>query len=222
LAFGTLSVLWELVDDTPPEAMAVNQQGEHALLVGGMIAIPPSDKPLGAIYLTASGTWLLECPNQEVRPIANADVFDLDGQTWRFFCPGSAVTKTLLVKGTDIREARAIFTVSPDEEHVSLALSDGSKVVDLGARAHNYLLLTLARRRMKDSSDGVPASSCGWTHQEELARALRTDPEHINVDIFRLRRRLSEFFVNAGQVVERRTGTGQLRIGIASIEVLRS
>ena len=61
-------------------------------------------------------------------------------------------------------------------------------MVPLGARSHHYLLLTLARMRLKDVERGEPAATAGWVDQEELGRLLQFSPERLNLDIFRARR----------------------------------
>jgi hypothetical protein len=81
------------------------------------------------------------------------------------------------------------------------------------------LLLILARQREQDVRAGLDERLQGWVHQEALARALASEPENINVDVFRLRRRFERHFQNAATIIERRARTGQLRLGIADFEI---
>ncbi len=104
--------------------------------------------------------------------------------------------------------------MSRDEEFVELQLRAGGRTIDVGARAFNYMLLTLARRRIQDTKEGVPDSSCGWVYTEDLARALRVPEANVNLDVFRIRKSLEALGVaGAANIIERRPPTRQLRIG---------
>ena len=112
------------------------------------------------------------------------------------------------------------FFVSRDEEHVEIELALGSGArVRPKPRAHLYLLLTLARQRLADR-DQVPPSEEGWVHQEDLRRMLKLSDNVLYTQIFRARRQLVAAGVaTADEVIERRPGTGLMRLGIRAIEV---
>jgi hypothetical protein len=98
----------------------------------------------------------------------------------------------------------------------------GGRTVDLGSRSHNYLLLTLARKRLEDTSNGLPETSCGWTYQEDLVAGLNVEPPALNLDVYRLRQQFGAVGVaDAANIIERRPRTRQLRIGTAHIAVVR-
>jgi hypothetical protein len=112
--------------------------------------------------------------------------------------------------------------VSGDEEYVTAALAHGDRIIDLGNRAHHYLLLTLARARLRDRETGVSEGECGWVYQEELGRMLDMDDKHINVAIFRLRAQVGGCGVDdAGALIERRKPTRQLRLGVSRSRIER-
>jgi hypothetical protein len=111
-----------------------------------------------------------------------------------------------------------VFRVSSDEEHVELVMHCGAGPVDLGARGHNYLLLLLARQRLADAGQNLPAGTCGWVYQDELVRALKVSAERLNIDIFRIRKQFEAIGLSEpASIVERRPRTKQLRIGVASL-----
>jgi hypothetical protein len=112
------------------------------------------------------------------------------------------------------------FSVSNDEEYVSLHLiSDGSDI-DLGERTHNFLLLTLARRRLADTAQGLRETSCGWTYADDLAHDPSMASPRLNIDVLRIRRHLaSHGVIGAIAIIERRRSTRQLRIGTARISI---
>src|SRR5690606_3151744 len=115
------------------------------------------------------------------------------------------------------------FAVSRDEEHVELTVLAPGGDIDLGSRAHHYVLLTLARARERDAAQASAADSersHGWVHQEDLARMLQMDEQHLNVAVYRCRRQLAEAGIGgAASIIERRTGARQLRIGVERIEI---
>ena len=92
------------------------------------------------------------------------------------------------------------FSVSRDEEYVHLEMRHAGREIDMGSRKHNYLLLTLARRRLGESAQGLPDTSSGWIDLEDLAHDPSMAPPQLNIDVFRIR----EQFAKAG--VDRRGG----------------
>ena len=114
------------------------------------------------------------------------------------------------------------FAVSSDEEFVELALESARAHVALGSRAHNYLLLTLARGYRADQEAGVAPSACGWRDKEELAKGLGLTPEQVDGEVFRVRKHFARHgLVEANQVIERRARTKQIRLGLASFRIDR-
>ncbi len=95
------------------------------------------------------------------------------------------------------------FRVSSEEEHVELTIRPRGDETEVPPRSFHYLLLTLARARLKGSD--CAASEQGWVEREALCKMLRTDPTKLNVDVFRARRQLGEPGVlGAANLVERR------------------
>jgi hypothetical protein len=92
----------------------------------------------------------------------------------------------------------------------------------MGARAHNYLLLTLARHRLKDEEEeeGMAEAACGWVYQEDLAHDPSMAPPQLNVDVFRIRRHFASVgVVDAANIIERRPRTRELRIGTRFLSI---
>jgi hypothetical protein len=90
--------------------------------------------------------------------------------------------------------------------------------LDLGARAHNYLLLTLARHRLADAAEGHSEDACGWICLDAFSHDPSMSAPRVNMDVFRLRRQLaSRGVADAVRIVERRTR--QLRIGTGRISI---
>jgi hypothetical protein len=226
VAFGKLEQVWEMVDASPPTVMAIPLGGgDPVLLERDLIALPSSDDPRATIYRTSEGGWVLEASDEAPRAIVHLQAFEAAGRLWRFSCadmPLETLAAAVDIEGTrlELSTLALAFAVSRDEEHVHLKFSCGDREVDMGLRKHNYLLLTLARRRLEDSAQGLPDTSCGWIDQEELAHDPSMAPPQLNIDVFRLR----EHFARAGVVdamglIERRPG--QLRVGTGRITITK-
>lgn len=120
-----------------------------------------------------------------------------------------------------IRHAVFLFSLSRNEEHIRLQLKvSADQLIDLGSRAHNYLLLALARKRLADHLLKQRPEEQGWISLDELisdiSKEMRKeiDVYFINLQIFRLRKQLYEqlsFGQMFANVVERRMG--EVRLG---------
>jgi hypothetical protein len=160
----------------------------------------------------------------EIAPLSNNQVFEAAGRRFRFSCPDvAAETKTIdWPEGAyvELARLRLRFRVSRDEEHVEMQADFGRRTWDLGSRGHNYLLLLLARHRLDDAARQLPDTACGWVYQDEIVGSLKTSPERLNIDIFRIRRQFAGIGVSdAGHVVERRPTTKQIRLGVAVLSI---
>lgn len=221
IAFGDAKQPWKLVDVSPPVVMVV-AVGEDSSLLGadGVIGVPSADDPLSTLYRDLDGVWKLERPDQPTVPLYNGDVFEIAGRIWRF-CQPNSVDPTLTAEPSAVQSfPTAHFSVSRDEEFVSLVLEYPDRHAELGSRAHNYLLLTLARARLEDQSDEVPESSCGWMYKETLAEKLGTAATQVDGEVFRIRKHLGQRKLDeAASIIERRPRTTQLRFGIPRIRI---
>lgn len=220
LVFGRASQSWILSDISPPSLMAVPADGgAPVFLEGDMLVVPSGDVPEVVVLRGPRGEWQVETADRLVA-IEDGDTFQAGGSTWRFCCPAVIAPTSSLEQRPSVRDARLRFAVSLDEEHVELGLEWQNKRMALGTRAHNYLLLTLARRRLADRADGFLDSVCGWTYQEELLKDLSTTYTQLNVDICRIRKHFGTLGLkDAAMIVERRVKTKQLRIGVSDLIV---
>jgi hypothetical protein len=224
VAFGDLQAEWELVDDSGPCPMVVPLDGgEPMVLEGELLALPSAEDPHATIYRGAGGSWMLEQTDESPIALANLQVFQTVGRSWRFCCAENMCATTRFALSSDemqVRHLQLSFAVSLDEEHVHVTMNCGGRGVEFGERAYHYLLLTLARRRIKDARDGLPTTACGWIDQEVLLRDPRMTPSQINLDVFRIRRQFSENgVVDAAGLIERRPG--QLRLATPKISIAR-
>lgn len=217
LAFGSVDEGWVLQDVSPPLPTATSDAGERST-GADLIALPSGDQPTVTVFRGAEGAWFAEGLDDVAAPVTDGGVIEVAGRVWRLSLP-APIAQTEVSHSHAVEEVDLVFKVSRDEEYVELTARVAETTIDLGARANNYLLLILARRREEDLRAGVDAANQGWMHQDDVARALRTDPESINVDVFRIRKRFGQHLRNAAAVIERRARTRQLRLGIASFEI---
>ena len=167
----------------------------------------------------SSTVWRTEDGSERV---ADRDRVSLGERRWTLSLPGPVVaTETRPGSVPDLHETQLAFTVSLHQEHIAAALRWPGGELDLGSRVHHLLLLTLARRRLADAErDALSAGEHGWIHRSELLRMLKVDEATLNLHVYRARRQLTEAGVpGGGEVVERRTDAGELRIGVADLLV---
>lgn len=226
LAFGHAGELWELVDAAPPTAalIAVGQPRAIVETSGGLLAIPDGDAPEAVLLREHNGTWKVEDGSGEFQ-IADGETFVVGGQTYLFSNGGLTGHETERVEPGNQRwsfaQSRLRFCVSRDEEEVQLELIHGLRCLKLENRAHFYLLLVLARSRLRDELEaGMPASLSGWCFAEELSNSLKVTRVNVNLFVHRLRRDFAAVgVVDPGSVIQRRQRLGELRIGLPASQI---
>jgi len=222
LHFGDSHQEWLLEDDGAPGNMIVPLDGgEPVMIEAGVLALPSPESPLVTIYSAADGQWHLEREDEPGVPLVSGQTFEAGSRSWRFSCATAAARTAVF---DDVREVRSLhlsFSVSRDEEHVELRAEDSGRVHVLGSRTHNYLLLTLARERLKDATAGVSEGACGWMYMDVLMDGLDITATQLNIDVFRIRKQFAALdVVDPAQIVERRARTKQLRLGTPRVSIL--
>lgn len=208
-----------LVDAGEPTAFAVPLAGAGPVeAVGGILALPDPHAPAAMIFRDGDG-WAMDQAGGTA-PVDDDAVVQVGDETWRVHLPE-------LLRPTDVAADRAPrvddlllrFSVSRDEEYVELVAVYDRQAFDLKARSHHYTLLLLARARLRHQA--LPPARQGWVYQHDLLEQLRVDRNQLHLEIFRLRRQFGEAgILDAARVVERRSNTSQLRIGVSRIEIV--
>lgn len=220
IAFGADTQCWILDTADPPCVMAVPLAGGPGVVEhGGLLALPSVESPLVTICRAEDGSWFRD--GEGTQPLADQDVVEVGSYRYRFCLP-QVTLRTSPVRGFEGRSVSDVaiqFCVSSDLEHIELVLTIGEVTERLPARSHNEMLLLLARERQRDHELGLPAPNCGWRSQDVVAKMLHVDPEHLNVQVFRVRRQFGDLgLVNPAQIIERRPRNRHLRIGVARSE----
>lgn len=223
LAFGRQEERWKLIDDGPPSP-AVMLVGDAQVVLearDGLLALPGEAMPEVVVLRSSDGTWTLEGPATHA-PLTDGETFHVAGKTYIFSDGGCSVHETERVESRivrwRVRDSRLVFEVSRDEEQVELHVLHGVHSVHLSNRSHFYLLLLLARYRVKDEiEEGLPPPVAGWRYSEDLCDALKVSRVNVNVLVHRLRRDFAALgFIDPAGVVQRRPRLGELRIGVDS------
>jgi hypothetical protein len=219
IGFGAEAPPFELVDASAPQLMAVHlTSGTCRIADAGYLSLPDPQDPELCVYYDPQGRWLSERHGEAAAIDDRAVVTVGAGELWRVYLPRACASTWAGDGLLQLAQLRLRFAFSRDEEHVELSTLHGERRLDLQVRAHNYLLLLLARRRLADARAGLPAAEQGWIRQSELLRMLRMDDNHLNISIHRARTQLARLGVtDAAALFERRPR--QLRIGAAELEL---
>ena len=222
LILGTPDERWEVHRTGKPTLLA--RRGDGTTVSGDeYIGLPTAEDPLATVYRRATGRWVLE-NEQGVRSVSHREQVVVGGTIWRLFLPGTSLrTEEDRERQVGIGEIRIEFTVSSDEEDVDIVVEHGERRTPLKSRSHHYLLLTLARERIAAARDGVPAAEQGWVYQDDLCRMLALEASVVYLQVHRARRQFEAAGIQrAFDLVERRTGSGQIRIGVPGLHVQRA
>jgi hypothetical protein len=225
MAFGREKRTWVMTEADGPQVMVVPAEGGPGLFQhDGLIALPSLERPDAVIFQDMEGRWVLDQAGQ-VDIIKEHVPFIFGGTRWRL-CNASPLQPTSIASGAEGRETMALgetqlrFQVSRSEEHVEISARWRDRLIELGARSHHYVLLTLARVRLRDVERGEQSARAGWIDQHELLKQLALGPEKLNLDIFRARRQFGAAgFIPAAGIVERRNATRELRLGVSAIDL---
>lgn len=220
VTFGSDSNTWQLVETDPPCLAAISPQG--ARIRGTAIGLfLPSETQFEAFVSEQDGQWVVEHENA-VRQVTDQQQVTLSEGVWTLELTCGDERSVAATTVNPAESVHLAFAVSPDEEHVELTAEHDGQVFTIAHRSHNYLLLLLARARLRDQrSSQVQASEHGWLETRELADMLRTNNEQVNVWIFRARAQFQKLAPSiADRLIERRPTLGQLRIGFGNLTVL--
>lgn len=222
LGFGGQSEIWTLIGDGQPTLGAVSAAGQWVQADSELLALPSAEAPEVVVYAGEQGGWLME-RDLEVGPVPSNNTVEAGGQIWTLELP-LLQTPTAAATSTEallsFSEVKLVFKVSLDEENVCIDLHCQGQLRQIPHRAQNYLLLTLARARQGEGD--LEPSERGWCYRDDLIRGLRIPENQFNVAVFRARQHLKRAgIVGAKDLVERRRGSTQLRLGTECFEIVR-
>ncbi|MEZ4309828.1 MAG: FHA domain-containing protein [Polyangiaceae bacterium] len=220
LAFGNVSAPWDLIDASPPVAMA-RRSGDDTLFIAqdGMLALPSADEPEACVF-ESRGVWTAEIDGDS-RPTEDGEILLVAGQSYKLHLPVAGQRTEDASAASYLDEVALSLRVSRNEEQVEVVLSGRSGVRALVPRSHHYTLLILARARQKDEdTPSLKEPQRGWRHVDDLCRSLAIDENRLNVEIHRIRQDFARAGLSdATTIVERRSGSRLLRLGTARVTI---
>lgn len=216
LHFGTEACGWALDNDAPPQPAAVPVDDAAAVVSGaeGLLNLPGGEAPPQvSVYRNAEERWMAEWVDGREQTVEDLEQLQIAGRSWRLHLPDqSRSTEAAGPVAPTLGSVRFVFDVSRDQEDVRLTLEHGPERWDLGARAHHWTLLLLAKTRDEDMYEDP--SERGWIYGEDLARQVRLTEGTLSVYIFRARQQIAACGIEGAHgLVERRKPTRQLRFG---------
>lgn len=221
VCFGSAGEGWVLSSAAPPVAMAVSADGVTVRAEGGFLALPGDQSPEVCIYQQDSGEWVADKAD-DLSEVSDLAPLTAGGRQWVLHLP-QGLAATWMPKGKRqprLETLRFRFAVSPDEEHVAIYTQSPAQEARLPSRAHDYMLLTLARARLRDRLAGCSTAEEGWLHVLDLCRMLRIDENKLSVDIYRARKVLgAQGIQGAPGLIERRRTSRQVRLGVEQLAV---
>lgn len=222
LAFGAHDEAWVLVDASEPPPAAVAEDGAIRMGRGEILLLPGDDAPEVSIHRDG-GTWFVD-RGHRTEPVAFGSRIELGGAVWDLLLPSdSSLASTATgARAPHLDSLFATLEFDRTEEHVRLTLRDGETEIALPSRAFHHLLLVLARTRIYDQKvRGLSEAEAGWIDSLELARMLGVRPDKVNLDVFRARKLLADRGIaGAARVIERRSDSRQLRLGLRKLELV--
>lgn len=222
VAFGAPQLCYRCGELGAPSVMLVAlDDGRTIHLDNALVAVPSPERPCATFALGEDGLWTIEL-GDELRLLSDQALLEIDGVHYRF-CANHGTQRTMAGRRSlELRGGEALaltLAFTRDEEHVELTVSHREKRSELGARSCYYALLMLARCRL---GEGLPTTvrvdPDGWVATATLATMLRTTEQHVNVDVFRIRKALqSAGLPDAATLIERRSG--RLRLATKQIQL---
>lgn len=222
LAFGVRHELFRLVESAPPKLMARAMDGETVVADSDLLCLPSAEMTEVTIFRNALGEWTAET-REELRALDTTKRVFAAGRTWTVYTPDAAAyTQEASEPGFLLSEIKLEFAVSLDEEHIACRIRAQAPAAarELEPRAHNALLLLLARARLAEQQGGLPSEDQGWIERDALMNMLKIDLMLLNLWVYRARQQWLEAGVaNAAGIIERRSERHQLRIGVSDMVI---
>jgi hypothetical protein len=220
IAFGDPKDAWTVLDVEAPLPCVEHIESGHVLFIeGGLLPLPSAAEPAVSLLEGPPGTWLAEYADGVEELGDGSRIHSPDGE-WLFHLPASvrATSRDLPAAGR-VQQASLHF-----EDGLTTALVVDGRRVELAPRSHHGLLRTLAEQRLLDlRNEALPEAEHGWIHRQDLCATLGVTPQWLRLAVFRARHELAELGLRgANSIVERRTTSGQLRIGLVRVEVSAS
>ena len=230
IAFGrATNPAWIVENLDAPENLLIDLATGESQLLEQYHLLPDERDPLASLHFNpVTGQWLYELTGSSNAAdnaivVKHGDRIDCGQHSWQLFlADNQGATKELSLQRLSITDFDLRFAVSHHEEHVQLQLHREDLKLPLPARIHHYLLLYLARARVRDMQQGADPDAQGWVSIQVATRELGITVNHLNTQIFRARKQIAESLpdtIDTSGLVQRRSW--ELRLGCERFEIYK-
>ncbi|WP_250459134.1 FHA domain-containing protein [Microbulbifer litoralis] len=230
IAFGRArNPEWVVENLDAPENLLIDLMGGEAQPLEQYHLLPDEREPLASLHFSpVSGQWLYELTGNSnsadnATAVRHGDRIDCGLHSWQLFlADNQGATTELSMQQLSITDFDLRFAVSHHEEHVQLQLRREDMKLALPARIHHYLLMYLARARVRDLEAGADVDAQGWVSIQVATRELGITVNHLNTQIFRARKQIAESLpdaIDTSGLVERRSW--EVRLGCKRFEIYK-
>jgi len=207
--------------------LPVHQNLNPAIVLDVYNLLPNEESPVASlVYNAPLHHWQLENlvkADASIKLVEDNEVITIGDHDWRLQTSAQvAATAQLAESSSSVTDTHFHFDVSQDEETTKLKLMLNGNSADLKARTHHYVALLLARKRYFDQQQGLNDATQGWVYTDQLAKDLGIDACHLNIQIHRLRKQVSDNLPQISdldQLIEREAG--KLRLGSRHIHIVK-
>ncbi|MFA0570659.1 MAG: FHA domain-containing protein [Vibrio gallaecicus] len=145
-------------------------------------------------------------------------------KTWQLFkSTETEDMETMCLKAQPTDNLCYVFNISQDEELTELIIQDAQRSINCQTRSHHYLTAILARYKAEDLKSNVPEPLQGWRSIEQLTKDLGLAETHINIQIHRARKQLSDLLEPEGvlvpNLIERKRG--RIRLAVRDYQIIK-
>ncbi len=218
---------WEMVCDDKPSSYLQNCNDPTKIieLENGLV-ISNSTNPEILFYYSNEGEWKAELKDKIIE-LTNNQLIYFNEENWIFI--QNEILDETIDYGKIVHQAYFQFELSCDEEHIKIKIINNDFELNLGSRAHNYLLLSLARKRLEDTKLNLSEDELGWIDLDDVtndvSKELRkeVDMYYLNLQIHRLRKQLIElkpYGYRFSNVIERRNG--EIRFSYPYLKIIKN
>ncbi|WP_428262197.1 FHA domain-containing protein [Haliangium sp.] len=223
ISFGDADHEYRLVDLEPPRAMARTHDGVVVGAEDGVLLLPNPHRCELIISEVSPGVWSAESQDGRHRSVRDGDMVPAGGGQWQLMLPGPCQRTMYLEPMCNLADARLRLYLNQDHELIRIALVHRRGTLDIAPRAHDKLLLFLAKRRLAHRGERG-RTLAGWVHVDDALTALypheAATESRLNLDVFRVRHQFIQAQVKGAKSIIERRKPGRLRLGTADVEVI--
>jgi hypothetical protein len=210
----------------PTEQEAYIESGLEPIYLDHYHFLPNDTSPeLVVFYDQIKQEWQCEhFENNLCSSLNDGEQIKFSEKTWQLFKSVEAEdVETMCLKKQSNNNLCYTFNLSLDEEVTELTITDERRSIDCQARSHHYLTALLARYKAEDLKNNIAEPMQGWRTIEQLTKDLGLAESHINIQIYRARKQLSELLEPEGvlvpNLIERKRG--RIRLAIRDYQIIK-